>query len=524
MYNNSFFKKILLVACVVFLYSCDKDYNSIGDGLLGDNHFDFVKYSSNVVAYNQKIGPIQSNNLAVNALGVYDNPAFGTTTANFATQIVLESANPTIGNNPVIESVVLTIPYFSTLKSTDTNGDRTYELDSIYGPSDAKIMLNVYESGYFMRDLDPAAGFLEAQNYYTNQNSDFNSVKVGNRLNNSSDVSQNDAFFFSAADYKTTVTGTDGKEVVTRVAPGMRLDLNTEYFDTKIIKASALGKLATNDIFKEYFRGLYFSVAKSGSNPSNMALLDLKDGKITITYKEDTSLTDATRVEKSIVLKFTGNKVSLLDQSNINTSYANATNSANVNTTLGDEKLYVKGGEGSMAILELFNATELATIRESGWLINEASLVFHVDATALGAASKPNRIYIYDLNSDLPLSDYINDQTSGTNTKNGRVIFSGILNTEKTDDNTYKFRITNHIRNLIKNVEATNVKLGVVITEDINATNTITSYKLKTANDFISQLPKSSVMSPLGTVLYGGKSTVADDKRLKLEIYYTKPN
>jgi hypothetical protein len=55
--------------------------------------------------------------------------------------LVLESANPTIGKNPVIESVVLTIPYFSTLKSTDANG--TYQLDSIYGPSDAKIMLSV---------------------------------------------------------------------------------------------------------------------------------------------------------------------------------------------------------------------------------------------------------------------------------------------------------------------------------------------------------------------------------------------
>jgi hypothetical protein len=56
--------------------------------------------------------------------------------------LVLESANPTIGN-PVIESVVLTIPYFSTLKSTDA-GDATYQLDSIYGPSDAKIMLSVF--------------------------------------------------------------------------------------------------------------------------------------------------------------------------------------------------------------------------------------------------------------------------------------------------------------------------------------------------------------------------------------------
>jgi hypothetical protein len=45
----------------------------------------------------------------------------------------------------------------------------------------------------FHEDLDPAGGFQQAQKYYTNQNSDFNSVKVGSRLNNSSDASQNDS-------------------------------------------------------------------------------------------------------------------------------------------------------------------------------------------------------------------------------------------------------------------------------------------------------------------------------------------
>jgi hypothetical protein len=48
-------------------------------------------------------------------------------------------------------------------------------------------------------------------------------------LNNSSDASQNDSFVFSAAQYKFTTT-TDGKDVITRVAPGMRLDLNASYF------------------------------------------------------------------------------------------------------------------------------------------------------------------------------------------------------------------------------------------------------------------------------------------------------
>jgi hypothetical protein len=34
----------------------------------------------------------------------------------------------------------------------------------------------------------------------------------------------------------------------------------------------------------------------------------------------------------------------LLDQSNTKTSYASATTPANINRTLGDEKLYLKGG------------------------------------------------------------------------------------------------------------------------------------------------------------------------------------
>jgi hypothetical protein len=53
------------------------------------------------------------------------------------------------------------------------------------------------------------------------------------------------------------------------------------------------------------------------------------------------------------------------------------------------------------------------------------------------------------------------------------------------------------------------------------------SYKLKTANAFTSQAPKASVMNPLGTILFGTNIPIGSanyDKRLKLEIYYTKPN
>jgi hypothetical protein len=74
---------------------------------------------------------------------------------------------------------------------------------------------------------------------------------------------------------------------------------------------------------------------------------------------------------------------------------------------------------------------------------------------------------------------------------------------------------------LIKNADSTNVKLGVVVTESIG----VASFnKLKTANSVFSIVPTASVLNPLGTILYGGHPAVPEDKRLRLEIIYTKPN
>lgn len=526
MYNISFFKKMLVLASIILLYSCDKDYNAIGGDLIGDNHFDLSKYTSNVIAYNQKIGPIQSNNLAVNALGIYKNPAFGTTNANFATQLVLASPNPAIGANPVIDSVYLTVPYYSTLKSTNADGSHEYELDSIYGESKAKIKLSVFESGYFMRDLDPVGGFQEPQKYFTDQNADFDNAKGGSRLNNDINLAQNDGFFFDPEEIVETTKDDAGKVTTTRSVPAMRLKLDANFFKNKIINAPA-GKLITNDVFKEYFRGLYFKVEKADGSDGSMAMLNFKStsAKITIKYKEDLASTTGgspTRVEKSIVLNLSGNTVSLLEQSNANTAYTNAMVAPDA--SLGDEKLYLKGGEGSLAILDLFSiAGELENIRSNDWLINEANLVFHIDAGAMANSYEPNRIYLYDLTNNRPLVDY-NDTSTNSNPKKAKGIFDGNINKEVVANGrglTYKIRITNHIRNLIMNADSTNVKLGLVVTEDIS---TSASSKMKTPNAFISGAPKASVMSPLGTILYGGKATVAEDKRLKLEIFYTKPN
>ncbi len=549
MRNNSFFKIILIAITVVFFTSRDKDFNSIGGDLIGKEHFGLESKTFDVLFYNQKIGPVQSNNLPVNALGVYEDAVFGTTTASFVTQVVLTSVDPIVGAHPEIDNVILSIPYFSHVKSTDaTTGDNTYVLDSIYGSETGKIKLGVYENGYFMRDLDPSTAFLEPQKFYTNQGAEFEGLKNATLLNDSI-VSQNDEFFFDNSEIrKVTKTTTNNVETTTRTAPAMRLALNKGYFKTKIIDAAKKsdgtdpGKLTTNDVFKNYFRGLYFKVEKSGSNPSRLAMMNFKAGTVTINYKEDLVVnTTTTRVSKSIVLNLTGNAVSLLSNTN-KPAYDMATTPSNINTVSGDDKLYLKGGEGAMAVLDLFDKTDVRGYNAAGeptvgsnnvpdqlddlrnpvgkkkLLINEANLIFHIDAATMGENKIPSRMYLYDLNNHRPILDYVADGTTGL------LVYGGLLNATKIDDKTYKFRITNHVRNLINNKDSTNVKLGVVISGDVvNSTMNKLRLPLQVGTT-LTKAPQASVLSPLGVVLYGGTTTVPEDKRLKLEIYYTKPN
>ena len=522
MHTSSFFKRILFVVSILFLYSCDKEYNAIGADLLGENHFDFLQYTSDVVVYNQKTGPVDATNLPINALGIYNDPAFGKTTANFATQLNLAALAPTIGVNAVVDSVYLSVPYFSTLKTTNTDGSHVYELDSIYG-GQAPIKLSVFESNYFMRDLDPASNFTETQSFYTDQTAIFENAKLGSRLNNASSPAQNDAFFFDSKEIVQKVTAADGKVSLARSVPAMRLKLDNSYFTTKILRAPA-AKLASNDVFKDYFRGLYFKIETVSGSEGSMAMMNFKAGKITINYTEDLVTNGVTtRVPKTLDINLNGNSVNLLDQTSQNASYTNAVN--NPNTSLGDTNLYVKGGEGAMAVIDLFKTPgELDLIRTKGWLINEANLVFHIDAAKMATSNEPNRVYLYDLTNNRPIVDYYLDATNVTDPKKSKYVFSGIINKEEVTNGRgliYKFRITNQIRNLVKYADSTNVKLGLVVTENIGESN---FSKLKTANSFTSKLPKASVMNPLGTILYGSHPSVPEDKRVKLQIYYTKPN
>ena len=575
MYNTSFIKKILLVATVVLLYSCDKDFNEIGEGLIGDNHFDLVPEQYGVTAFNQEVTPVQSNGLPFSGLGIYTNPVFGESTANFVCQVGLSEYKPTIGENPVIQSVVLTVPYFSHATAIDPKGGNTYVLDSIYGPKDGKIKLSVYESGAQMySSYYDNTGSLFGKLYYSDQDTNtppqkdevnFSTAKIGVPLNDAKDPdssptkgTQNDNFFFSAAQtvIQTPVDANANPVVYTTTyaAPQMQLDLNKAFFQAKILNAPA-EKLSSQDVFQSYFKGLYFQVEKAADGSvSNMAMLDFLKAsgpaKITIKYKAKTAITTdgETTEDKVLTINLTGAATSLLKDAK-DSNYATALTNRNKDT--GDDRLYLKGGQGSVAVINLFDKTdligydsdnklvnqpngvsdELDEIRHNvivkKWLVNEANLVFYIDAAKMAPVNKNeqvNRIYLYDLDNNTIIADYVDNSTNALNAKQNRAVFGGIITVDATTKRgiSYKVRITKHIRNLIKDSTVKNIRLGLAVTEGIDV---IASNKLRLKNDVISEAPRGSVMGPLGTVLYGNNVSAGDaDKKLKLLIYYTKPN
>ncbi|WP_295335531.1 DUF4270 domain-containing protein [Flavobacterium sp.] len=553
MFKKSFLQQFAFgLMALSLLVSCDKDFNEIGTDIVGDDHFGFDKYTgATVKAYNQKLGPIASNNLPINPLGFYQNPAFGTTQANFVTQVELGTTNPQFNNiDPeeydteptAIDSVVLEVPYFSKVVSR-TGRVTTYKLDSIYGNPESKFRLSVYQSNYYLRDLDPDQSLGQQQLFYTDMDAEINNFKVPTLLNDlplsdprNNGGRQNEAFFYDKNEHMTPIVDAEDNSVDSlRSAPSMRLNLNKEVFTNLILNAPS-GQLANNQVFKNYFRGLYFKTESTG-NPGSMAMLNFKGGKITIYYNEDQKTIDEgqtvfTRVNKTLLLNFTGNTVSLLNNSNENPDYLNAT----ANTTQEAARLYLKGGQGAMAVIDVFGADadnngiadEIEAIKANGWMINEANLTFYVDQTAMNNTEtyEPNRIFLFDLNNKTQLVDYIFDGSSnGTYPKFNKFIHGGIIEKEVVQGVAgrglkYKIRITNHVRNLISR-DSTNVRLGLVVTENIN---NVGFSKLKTPNASTLSAPSMSVLNPLGTILYGSDPSVPEDKRLKLEIYYTKPD
>jgi hypothetical protein len=537
------FSKIIAICLFVFAVSCEEDFVTIKSDLSGAQNFSGNVAEFPVLAYSKKTGPVQVNGLPQSYLGVLRDETYQTaTSANIITEVVPIEFSKDFGTDPVIESVILNIPYFSTLLATDSDGNSTYQLDSIFGNSTVPFKLSVYKSNYLLRTLDPSTSFEESQNYYSDAYTDLN-------ISSQEDLLLSFTSYFTPSELEHYVLEyneeTMENDTISRISPSIRLDLfdtpekETFWNDLLALDEESIPEhLFNSNNFKAFFKGLIFKVEPITNDGSFVTLnLSSSSANIIIDYtnseENEDDFEEDVRNPSIYPLYFSG--VTLNTFENDNSLMSITEDDIN-----GDDNLYLRGFEGSFAVIDLFgnedldgnnisDQLELFMTNKDKWLINEANLSFYVDQDKV-IGEEPKRVILYDLNNNLPIIDYFFDQSFNTiNPAESITDYSTPLEKDEQGEGRYKLRLTEHINNILIR-DSTNTKLGLFVTNNINnlgssALKTPMVLGASTVNEVnLESIPQNTILNNKGTVLYGATSTVPVEKRVRFEIYYTEEN
>lgn len=402
-----------------------------------------------------------------------------------------------------------------------------YRVDSIYGNRLSNLNLKVNELTYYLSNLDPDNNFETSLKYFSSD--DFLSKGFyGKTLYD--DQFQLD-FNEIRLNYKTDDPKTDDidetKTIETRLTPRLRIPLDIEFFQSKIIDKEGSRNFSNQLDFSNYLRGIIVQITDSSDDI--YLLLNFSNALIRINYEFDRYNNNLTDSDLSDDFVYKDYNSFIIETNGI--TFNNFKKSTNNNIKDGDKsKIYLKGGLGHIAKIRLFesdlnkNSTLLDSIRNNNWLINEANLVFYVDQEEIlnwDNEELADRIFLFDMDNSSVILDYdIDNSTQSLNNRN-KYFYGGIL---EYDDNgipyRYKFRITEYLRELLKNDDFENSDLGLSLTSDI-LNKQFCSAILKNDSEKIN-IPVASVLNPMGTILVGTNPKIENlEKKLKLEIFYT---
>jgi len=410
--------------------------------------------------------------------------------------------------------------------------NRTYEIDSIYGNREASFDLKVYELKYFLSDYDPATDFEKKSQFFSNTDF-FERGFYGATLHDARyQLNFEELRFNFDEDDPETEDVDERDKVETRLTPRIRVPLNVDFFQEKILDQEGSLVFSDNESFSHHFRGVIIK-AENFEDDLYM-LLDIRNASIRIEYEydrvntnqtsDDTSDDTIEREAKTFTLGF-GTNFSTIKNKETNSQIEQELSAAREQTP--SENIYLSGN-GLFSKLKLFEQDHdenrlLNQLRENRWVINEANLVLYINADQHSSSDPsyfPDRLYLYKYDNGSPLSDFSIDNSVNNLQKNrDKYVYGGIL---ERDDNDrpfrYKFRITDHVNRLIRN-DSTNVTLGLVPTGGLT---TIYSKKAETFTQELINYPATAILNPKGVILYGSETQNQPQGGIKLEIFYTE--
>ena len=407
-----------------------------------------------------------------------------------------------------------------------------YDIDSIYGNINSEFTLQVHELTYYLNDYDPLTNFQSSQIYYSNRDY-YTEGFIGTTLfDGRIKLNFDEIRFYYDEDDPDTPDIDETTQVENRLTPRLRIPLDPNFFQEKLIDLEGTESLLSEISYQKDMRGLIIR----GENFSDdlYMLLDIQNAEIKISYdfKDNNTqgtledLTDDTVeiIERNFSLSLGGTFLNVLNneifESSINKRIADSKNN------MPTDKLFIQSSRlhGKIRLFSNVDPNvneQLNSIRDENLLVNQANLIFYVDPETPVEQYNAQRLYLFNLNNGAPIIDYFSDgSTSNFGTNANKGIFGGKLELDENGNpSQYKFNITNHISNIIRN-DSLNYDLGMTVTANIDTPLVISAIN-QDENQKI-RYPLASTLNPLGTVLIGSHpDSLQFDKRVRLELIYS---
>ena len=410
----------------------------------------------------------------------------------------------------------------------------TYEIDSIYGNPNAKFTVKVNELTYFLSSLDPDNNFETAQQFYNNTNYYEEGFYSTELFNQEIQLNYEEIRLNYIEDDPLTEEVEDSTDIQFSYSPRVRLKLESSFFQKNIVNLEGNARLKNADNFNDHIKGIIIN-AENFSDDLYL-LLNFNSAGIKINYDYDyfegngtVDVSDDKILKKSSSydLPLGGVIINTLEKSGSDSSISSAIFQSKSGTP--QENIFIQGGQ-FFSKIDLFDSNnlnendELTQLRSKNWLINEASLIFYVNPIqSLGTSDNifPERLYLYDLDSGLPINDFLLDNTISTiSTNAGKKVYGGML--EYNSENKpwrYKFRVTDHVNKIIRK-DSINSSLALISGANISE---LTIKKGINSEDKQIKYPSTGVLNPFGVKLVGSHPEESlKDKKVVLEILYTK--
>lgn len=397
----------------VILWSCEPDPDQLGSQFFQDGaqatekQYPLIAYTEN----NNDTIRTDASRLTTATLGAFNEPQFGLQKSDYVTQLRLSSSNPNFGTNPVLDSAVLVIKpiYAADTVTTTTVADYVYPDGAI--PS-KKVVNNYPILKYGKTKINGKTIFnikVEEVTEFLGSNSD--QVRSNKNVATGAVLGKK---VFDGVVRSINITKNADNSLLYERTPAIRINLDSTYFQNKIIKMANSPELADVASFIRYIKGIKVSVEENDGYIFNF---DPNAVDLTLYYKTDKVDGTTTTRTQGVYLLNAGAGNTHFNQIKINRAGTPSAAAVLVKDTIsGAPKVYAQGMGGLGIGLKIPEAT-IATVRtmfEKDKIgIISAKMRIYTDASSWNNSyKKPENFVVKQKVNKVDLNTFLEDMSS----------------------------------------------------------------------------------------------------------------